>query len=459
MDPVSASPHTPPPSTLADETRRLTRLAWPIVVGQVGLVSMGLVDVAVCGSVSGEVLAAVGAGRIFSFGIVLFGFGALRGIEPIFAQAWGAGERNRMGSALAQCMAFAVALSLPLAALHMLCGPALTLLGQPPEAIPGAHEYAVISAFGVPAALVFTGLTAWLQGQGRVRAPMVVVAVGNVLNLILDLLLVRGAALPGGLDVPALGAAGCAWASNAVNYGGALLLLWLSTDGVGAARRTPWSTVFSKAAWRKMLGLGLPVGVQTGLEVWAFNVAGLIVGTLGAAALGAHVIAMQLISLTFMVPFGVGAAASARVGNLVGAGHKWRSTGLIAVAMGASWMAVSAVSLLLFGDTVVQLFTRDAAVVAVTLTLLPVAAVFQVADGIQAVAFGVLRGAGDTRVPALVNVLAYWVLGIPVGCYVGVHLTGEPWGVWSGLAVGLTVVSVLMMGRMWTVSAKRTVRV
>ena len=120
-----------------------------------------------------------------------------------------------------------------------------------------------------------------------------------------------------------------------------------------------------------------------------------MVGTLGAAALGAHVIAMQIISFTFMVPFGIGAAASARVGNLVGAGHPWRKTGLIAVVLG-TWMVLSATSLLIFGEAICTLFTTETAVMAVVLTLLPVAAVFQVADGVQAVAFGVLHAVPAT---------------------------------------------------------------
>jgi len=456
---VHPGTHPAPPGSIRDETRQLLQLSWPIVLGQVGLVTMGLVDVAVCGREDGDVLASVGAGRIFSFGILLFGLGALRGIEPIFAQAWGAGERERMGSALAHCIAYALALAVPLSALHLTAGPVLRLLQQPPEIIPAAHAYAMIRAVGVPAALVFSGLTAWLQGQGRVRAPMVVVGLGNIINLGLDLLLIRGATLPGGISVPAYGANGCAWASTAVEVVGMCALMWLCKDGVKAAWRISWTYLGQPSAWRRMFRLGIPVGIQTSLEVWAFNAAGLLVGTLGAAALGAHVIAMQIISLTFMVPFGMGAAASARIGNLVGAGHRWRKTGFIAVALGAGWMGLSSIALLAFGEVVVGAFTTKPQIIAVTLTLLPVAAIFQVADGIQAVAFGVLRGAGDTRVPALVNVVAYWLIGIPVGYWVGLQHTGEPWGVWCGLAVGLTIVSVLMVGRMWSVSGRTTVRV
>jgi MATE family multidrug resistance protein len=127
--------------------------------------------------------------------------------------------------------------------------------------------------------------------------------------------------------------------------------------------------------------------------------------------------------------------------------------------MGAAWMGASAISMLVLGETFIGLFADDATVIALVMTLLPVAAVFQVADGVQAVAFGVLRGVGDTRVPALMNIVAYWVVGLPIGWWVGLHVTGTPGGVWTGLVVGLVVVAVLMLGRMWRVAGRPTQRV
>ena len=456
---TQAQASVPPVGGVVTEGRRLWALAWPIVLGQVGLVAMGLVDVLVCGWQGEQTLAAVGAGRIWAFGVLLFGFGALRGIEPIFAQAWGAGERDRMAESLAQTAAFVAVLSVPVVALHLVCGPALTLLGQPAEVIPEAASYSVSRAVGVPFALAYTGLAAWLQGQGRVRAPMVVVGVGNVVNLGLDLLLVGGAELPGGVSVPAYGAVGCGWASTLVEVLGVLLLASLCGPEVRSAVKVPLKRMFDRQALARMARLGLPVGAQTGLEVWAFNAAGLLVGTLGAASLAAHVVAMQIISLTFMLPFGVGGAASARVGNLVGAGHRWGATATAAVFIGAGWMVLSAAALLVSGKYVLGAFTDEVAVLAVATTLLPVAALFQVADGVQAVAFGVLRGAGDTRVPAFANVVAYWLVGVPCGWYWGLVRGGGAEGVWQGLALGLVVVSVLMVLRIRMVAARPVARV
>ena len=459
---VTVNPHgtgIPPASGVWREAMRLGDLAWPIVLGQVGLVAMGLVDVVVCGWQGEQTLAAVGAGRIWAFGVLLFGFGALRGIEPIFAQAWGAGERSKMAVSLAQTGAFVLLLSVPVVALHLACGPALLWMGQPAEVIPEAAAYSAVRACGVPFSLAYVGLAAWLQGQGRVRAPMAVVGVGNVVNLVVDLLLVGGAELPGGLQIPAYGAVGCAWASTMVEAIGMVLLGGLCAAEVKAAAAVPLRTVFDGSALVRMARLGLPVGAQTGLEVWAFNAAGLLVGTLGTAPLAAHVIAMQIISFTFMVPFGVGGAASARVGNLVGSGQRWGTAGAAAVGIGAGWMVLSAVCLLAFGGPILGLFTDEEVVLGVAVTLLPVAALFQVADGVQAVAFGVLRGAGDTRVPALVNVVAYWVVGIPLGWWWGLQQAGGARGVWLGLAVGLVLVSLLMLARMRQVAARPIQRV
>lgn len=452
---VGAQRVVPPQGSPGAELARLAALSWPIVLSQIGLVTMGLVDVAVCGRVGGTVLAAVGAGRIWSFGILLFGFGAVRGTEPIFAQAYGAGERDQMASGLAQAAAFALALSVPLAMLHWLCGPALVWFGQPSEIIADADAYSRVRSVGVPAAMGFMLLSSWLQGQGRVRAPMVVVWVGNLVNLVLDVVLVEGVA---GV-VPAMGARGCAWASTGVEWLSVLALSFACAPEVRAALRVKRAEVFSKTAWGRMASLGLPVGAQTGLEVWAFNAVGLVVGTFGAVALSAHVVAMQIISFTFMVPLGLGGAASARVGNLIGAGHRWGTVAVVAVGLGAAWMAVSALVLLAAGSTISGWFSPDAAVIAVTVTLLPVAAVFQVADGVQAVAFGVLRGAGDTRVPALANVVAYWMVGLPVAYWLGVHQGGGARGVWTGLAVALVVVAALMVGRIGQVARRPVARV
>jgi MATE family multidrug resistance protein len=230
----------------------------------------------------------------------------------------------------------------------------------------------------------------------------------------------------------------------------------------GPALRGAWaarSTLLRAAELRLLLALCLPVAVQVALEAWAFNVAGLMVGTTGATALAAHTIALTLASFTFMVPLGIGGAASTRVGNLLGAGHRWQRAGWLAVGMAALWMFGCGLGLYAFTTPILGLFSSDAAVLAVGATILPIAAAFQLFDGVQASTFGVLRGAGDTRWPSLANLLGYWVLGLPLGWVLATRGEMGAVGVWLGLALGLAVVAGLLLLRLWSVARSGGTRV
>jgi MATE family multidrug resistance protein len=447
----------PVEATISGEARRLAGLAWPVVLGQVGLMSMGLVDVLVAGRAGEHVLAVVGAGRTWSFSLTLLGLGALHGLDPLFAQAWGAGDHARGEQTLGRGVLLTLLISAPIVGGHLLAGPGLALLAQPAELIPGAHDYSVIRAIGVPFVLLYSLLTRYHQGQGRMRLPMLCVVVGNLVNLALDLSLVQGLTW-GPLTVPALGADGVAMATTTVELSMMVVMAALS----GPALRGAWaarSTLLRPAELRLLLALCLPVAAQVALEAWAFNVAGLMVGTTGATALAAHTIALTLASFTFMVPLGIGGAASTRVGNLLGAGHRWQRAGWLAVGMAALWMLGCGLGLYAFTTPILGLFSSDAAVLAVGATILPIAAAFQLFDGVQASTFGVLRGAGDTRWPSLANLLGYWVLGLPLGWVLSTRGELGAVGVWLGLALGLAVVAVLLLIRLGSVARSGGTRV
>ncbi len=430
------------------ELRTLKTLAWPVVLGNLGTVGMGMVDVAVVGR-SGELaLAGVSAGNIWTFGIFLLAMGILRGLDPAVSQAHGAGDQHRIDRAFGEAIVLAALLAVPCILGYLASGWGLTLLGQAPEVVPVAEGYTRIRAIGVPASLLFVGMSAWLQGQGRMRPPMIAIGVANLVNLCLDLVLVNGATLPGGLQVPAMGALGCAWATTAVNWTTALVLFLACRDG-REAMGGQWSRAHCGVP--SVLKDGLPIALQIGLEVWAFNAVGLMVGTFGATPLAAHAVAMQIVTFTFMVPFGLGVAASTRVGNLIGAGKKAGRAAVIAVTMGVSWMLCSVVVIGLFPKQVTGIFTDEPTVLAIAVSLLPIAAFFQIFDGVQAVSSGVLRGAGDTRVPSLINLFGYWAFGLPLGAWLGWRAGLGPPGVWWGLVAGLVVVSILLLGRLYWV--------
>ena len=203
--------------------------------------------------------------------------------------------------------------------------------------------------------------------------------------------------------------------------------------------------------------LGLALGFQFGFEVWAFHAAGFMMGRLGAIPFAAHAIAINLATISFMVPSGIGAAAATRVGQLVGAGEEWKQSAWVAVGLGALVMTIPAAAFVLGARGLTRFYSVDPGVLAVAVAILPLAGAFQLFDGVQAVAFGVLRGAGDTRVPAIANVVGYWIIGLPAGCLLAFSLGWSARGVWSGLVLGLAAVAGLLLARI-VVLAKRGVR-
>ena len=194
--------------------------------------------------------------------------------------------------------------------------------------------------------------------------------------------------------------------------------------------------------------MGAPVAVQLGVEIWGFVAAGVMVGWMGTTALAGHAIALLVASISFMIPLGIGSGATTRVGNLVGAGFPWQRSGWLAIALGGSISVVAAVVFTTLPGPIARLFTSDAGVIAVVVILLPIAATFQVVDGLQVTAHGVLRGVGDVRVPMVFNVLAHWCIGLPTAALLAFGLDWGVAGVWWGLVAGLSTVGGLLLFRL-----------
>jgi MATE family multidrug resistance protein len=258
-----------------------------------------------------------------------------------------------------------------------------------------------------------------------------------------------------------MGVVGSAWATSASR---ALLVvvLWL------AAKRElgPLLSPFRQEVWQlaplgRMLRLGLPIGAQHFLEFGAFALVALMMGWLGTRPMAGHQIAINLAALTFMVPLGVGDAASVLVGQAVGRGDPGGTRGAAraALACGAAFMTVTAVLFLGLPEPLARLYSRDLEVIAIAAALIPIAGVFQVFDGLQAVAAGVLRGLGDTRGPMLINLLGYWILGLPLSVYLGFVASLGPVGLWWGLVLGLGVVATSLLIRVRTRLARTQSRV
>jgi multidrug resistance protein, MATE family len=420
-----------------DEVGRIARLAWPVVLGQLGLVAMGVVDLLMVAPLGANATAGVGIGNSLSFGSLILVIGVAAGLDPLVTQAYGAGNPGRAGTAAARGAVVTLATCVPVIAVHLAAAPILALLHQPEEVMPAAVAFCWIGAFGVVPFAGFAVLRQLLQGGGVMRPAMWVIGIGNVVNLVGDWILVRWADL---------GVAGVAWCTVAVRWVMLGALIVLCRGALRAA--VPTGAVLELAAISRVARIAWPVALQLGLEVWAFNACSFLAGALGANQAAAHTAALSAASVAFMVPLGVGAAAATRVGNLVGAGQDWRRAGAVAVGLGAAVMTVSAAVFLAMPHPIGRMYNPDPAVIALVASVLPVAAAFGWFDGTQVVAFGVLRGLGDTRVPMLFNVLGYWVIGLPTGAALAFVGGYGLIGVWIGLSIGLGVVTVLLLARL-----------
>ena len=439
------------------EHRRATvRLALPVVVIQVGMMAMGVVDTIMVGHLSARALAAVALGNLYFFGLAIFAMGTLMVLDPVVAQAVGARDEPAVARGIQRGVLLAALLTVPAVLLLLLAGGFMTLARQPAEVVPLASAYAVRLAPGVLPFFVFVVFRQSLQCM-RVTAPIVVaIVVANLANAALNWMLIFGR-----FGAPAMGVVGSAWATTASRWLLALLLVLLVRRRLAPYLWPLRPEIWERAPLGRMLRLGLPIGCQVLLEFGAFAVVALMMGWLGTREMAGHQVAINLASLTFMVPLGTADAASVLVGQAVGRGDPAGARGASASALlcGAGFMCLTAVAFLTAPDFLARLYTTDVAVLAVAAALIPLAGVFQVFDGLQAVAGGILRGLGETRVAMLVNLLGYWGLGLPVSWLLGFHLGLGPAGLWWGLVIGLAVVATVLLTRVRVALERRQARV
>ncbi len=435
-------------TTLRAEARVVWGLAWPVSIGMLGLMGMSVVDTLMMGHVGAVPMASVALGTSWYFGLCVVGMGALRALDPVIAQAYGARDKGAVGRGIVRGIVMALAMAPVLMGLQYLAEPGLRLLGQPESLLEGAGTWCRTAAWGVPGMLLFSAVRQALQGIGSMRPITVAIVIANLVNLVADAVLIYG------FD---LGPFGAALATAASQYVLAGLTIWLARDTL-APYLVGWRGALSGRALLGLFALGLPLGFQMAMEAWAFHLAGLMMGWLGPTAVAANAVVLNLATLSFMVPMGVSAAAATRVGNLVGAGLPWVLAARTSLVLGGGVMGGSALAFAVFPGLLARLYTGDPDVIAVVITLLPIAAAFQLFDGLQVVAFGVLRGAGDLRLPTLANLLGYWALGIPLGWWLAFRAGWGAPGIFAGLALGLFSVAMLLLARVAWMARQGTER-
>lgn len=428
---------------LFQEVRTLLKLAWPVILGQVGLMSMGLVDMVLVGRLGPEPLAALGIGNALGFGTLLVGLGAAHGIDPLVTQAYGAGRPGEAVQALVRGTVMMAFVAAAVTLVHLYAGPLLTWMGQPKELIPTAATYTQILAPSVPLILAFALLRQFLQGSGQMQPAMWAIVIGNGVNLIADYLLIEG-----NWGAPALGVPGAGWSTSIVRMAMLICLTAFAWPELKRAWPGTEGLISAQSVWN-VSWIALPVGAQLALEVWAFTSVTLMSGWIGSLEVAAHQSALSLASTSFMVPLGLSAAASTRVGNLVGAGKSWTRAAVTTQVLACGIMGLAALIFVLFPEPLVRIFLHEPEAIALAASLIPVAAIFQLFDGLQVTSFGILRGLGDTRKPMLANVVGYWLWGLPLGYVLTFHLGWGLQGLWFGLVVALGTVSLMLGARLW----------
>lgn len=432
-----------PPSRA--DLRALLALALPVIVVQVGLMAMGVADTIMVGHVSPVALAAVAVGNVYYFATAIFGMGTLMALDPVVAQAMGAGDREAAARGIQRGILLGLLLCLPATLLLWPAPAVLAWLRQPAEVVPLAGAYARLSIPGTLGLFAFTVLRQSLQAMHRVRPIVITTVAANLLNILLNWMLIYGH-----LGFPPMGVVGSAWATMISRLAMALLLLALAWPLLREFIRPFRPAALQPRALVRLFLLGAPIGAQHQLEYGVFALVGLLMGILGTAQLAAHQIALNLASLTFMVPLGLSAAAAVVVGHAVGRRDR---TAAIEASRAALWVAagfmgLTATTFLAVPGLLARAYSSAPEVLRVAVVLIPLAGVFQVFDGIQVTSIGLLRGLGDTRTPMITGVLGFWLLGLPVSLFLCFRLGLGPAGLWWGLVLGLVAVACFLVLRL-----------
>ena len=450
---LDRSPDTSTPRTgPAAEFGPMVRLAVPVVLAELGWMVMGLVDLVMVGSLGPVAIGAVGIGNVLFVAATLAGVGLLLGLDTVVAQAFGAGDLDRCRRALVQGLYLALVLAPPLMAAIWFGTGLLGAWKVDPAVVPQAAAYLGVIVWSVPLLLLFAAFRRYLQAMNVVVTIAVALIVANLVNLAGNWVLVYGR-----LGAPPMGVVGSGWATFLAR---ASMLAILAGAAIRHDLRHPAGLRraclgLDRELMGRLLSLGWPVAAQLVLEVGVFAVATVLAGRLGAVSLAAHEVVLSVCSLTFMVPLGVSAAGAVRVGQAQGRGDGAGSVraGWAALMLGAGFMAASTLILLGFPRAILGVFTTDSRVLAVGLPLLVIAGLFQVFDGLQVVATGVLRGAGDTRTPMVVGVLAHWAVGLPIAWTLAFFTGWGVFGLWIGLATGIVATGVALL-LAWTLKVR-----
>ncbi|MBD1808622.1 MATE family efflux transporter [Microcoleus sp. FACHB-SPT15] len=438
-------------SRVIAEIKECLLLAVPLAGAQLSQAATTFVDTVMMGTLGSQIIAAGALGAATFFLLLNIGSAIVSAVSPLAAEAYGGGRVEPVGRVVRQGLWLSVILAVPVTLLIWHSGTLLGLMGQEPENIALAEGYLRAIAWGYFPGLGFAVLRSFVSALSRTRPVIVTMICGTLFNVAVNYVLAFGK-----FGLPALGLAGLGWASTLSLWGMfvALAIYILSQPQLRVYGAFANLHQFDGKIFWELVRVGVPIGVLAGVEGGFFAFATLLMGQLGTVTLAAHQIALQSAVVTFTISLGISMAATVRVGQLIGQENPKgaRLAGFVSIGMAAVFMGIMGIVFWIVPGTIVSLYidTADpanAAVVSLAKTLLGVAAMFQLVDGVQVTAAGALRGLKDTKIPLLIGILAYWAVGLSCGYTLGFVLGWGSVGLWWGFAIGLAVAAGVLTWR------------
>ncbi len=427
---------------IKQETAHTIRVGAPIVAAQMVQMSMGFVDAVMAGNLSPKDLAAVAVGGALLGPVFLGGMGILVAINPVVAHLLGAEEKSEIGRNLWQGLWLSLIIAFPVFVLLRHMTWLMQTFGIQPELVPLTQGYLNAFSVGLPAAFAYFALRFFNEGLHITKPSMYIALIGLVVNIVGNYIFMYGK-----LGFPAMGAIGTGWSTCVVMWVMFGAMAWFTFRRRFEQRYHIYAGL-KPPQWgyqRELLRVGLPNGLSFSIEVALFASVALIMGSLGIVTVAAHQVTINFAAFTFMIPLGLSIATTARVGFAMGRRNlaDARLLGFIGVGLSLMVMSCTAVVMIVFPELIVSIYTRDEQVRQLAVKLLFLAGVFQISDGLQVAGFGALRGMKDTKIPMLVNIISYWLVGFTSGYLLGMEFGFGPEGLWMGLIAGLTVAAVL----------------
>ena len=424
------------------ESSILLKLGGPIIATQLMRMGLNFTDTVMAGNLSALDLAGVAIGNAMYLPLSIFCMATLIAINPIVSEHLGARRFKEIGTSARQMFWLVLMLTVPTFFLTRNLDIIMNIVGVTDEIVPIATDYLKAISWGLLPLFAYAGVRYFSEGLSVTKPAMYIAAVSLVLNVGANYIFMYG-----GLGITGMGAVGAGYATSLINLFAAIVFIGFMINfkpfkrfDIFARTKGPDLKIFSE-----FLKVGLPNGASTAMEILLFASVSVLMGTLSVEASASHQIAINVAATLFMIPFGLSMAITQRVGFSIGQGSlsKARLRGFTGIGMCASIMTLTAVMLFSIPETIIGIYTDDPLVSKMSVSLLFMAGLFQISDGLQVGGFGALRGLKDTRTPMIVNFIAYWLIGFPIGYYLGIISDFGPEGLWIGLISGLSVAAIL----------------